>query len=76
MNISLNYNKDNMYRTPFGGIVTIVLICILALLFFNNVTNYYHSYNLALSYHTSYSIQEILLKIIFIFNNKIDIHSL
>ncbi|EAR87805.2 transmembrane protein, putative (macronuclear) [Tetrahymena thermophila SB210] len=35
--ITLNYNKESLFRTPFGGIVAIICILTLALLFFNNI---------------------------------------
>ncbi|KAL4476109.1 hypothetical protein ABPG74_009842 [Tetrahymena malaccensis] len=35
--ITLNYNKESLYRTPFGGIIAITCILTLVLLFFNNI---------------------------------------
>ncbi|KAL4499744.1 hypothetical protein ABPG72_017284 [Tetrahymena utriculariae] len=36
--ITLNYNKESLFRTPFGGIVAIICILSLVLLFFNTIT--------------------------------------
>ncbi|KAL4504641.1 hypothetical protein ABPG73_021488 [Tetrahymena malaccensis] len=35
--ITLNYNKKSLYRTPFGGIVAVTCITTLVFLFFNNI---------------------------------------
>ncbi|KAL4473372.1 hypothetical protein ABPG72_015615 [Tetrahymena utriculariae] len=35
--ISLNYKNDTIFRTAFGGVVTILFVCFIFLLFFNNV---------------------------------------
>ncbi|EGR31864.1 hypothetical protein IMG5_100130 [Ichthyophthirius multifiliis] len=43
--IGLNYKRDNIFRTKFGGVITILSILSISLLFFNNVSFYYYLVN-------------------------------
>ncbi|EAR87800.3 transmembrane protein, putative (macronuclear) [Tetrahymena thermophila SB210] len=61
--ISLNYNKENSFRTSFGGITTIVCLFLLSLLCFSTVSNLFQkaqvTYVQSVNYSTNPSALEI-----------------
>ncbi|KAL4476100.1 hypothetical protein ABPG74_009833 [Tetrahymena malaccensis] len=55
--ISLNYNKDNQYRTYFGGIIAAFCIVFISLLCFSTVKTLFEKSQVTFVQSTTYSVQ-------------------